>query len=81
MNELAEKLEEMHKDVLVMPVYTENQQNQVAEIQKEIEDLLKKVQNKIKPWDRKYDLEEIIASMLKIGSQYDPMDPEHMNWL
>ena len=48
MKELAEKLEEMHKDVLVMPVYTDNQQHQVDDIQKEIEDLLKKVQNKIK---------------------------------
>ena len=48
MNELAEKLKEMHQDVLTMPVQTENQQYQVAEIQKEIEDLLKKVQKKIK---------------------------------
>ncbi len=48
MKELAEKLKEMHDDVLVMPVYTENQQSQVVEIQKEIEGLMKKVQKKIR---------------------------------
>ncbi len=46
MEELAEKLTEMHEDVCTMKVFTESQQTQVDNIQKEIEDLLIKIQHK-----------------------------------
>jgi proline iminopeptidase len=35
----------------------------------------------LKEWDRKADLSKITVPTLVIGSQYDTMDPKHMEWM
>ncbi|MFA0964454.1 proline iminopeptidase-family hydrolase [Roseivirga sp. BDSF3-8] len=35
----------------------------------------------LKDWDRKADLSRITVPTLVVGSEYDTMDPEHMEWM
>lgn len=39
------------------------------------------VGGRLKNWDRKADLKNIIVPTLTIGGRFDTMDPEHMKWM